>query len=228
MGALAAELVDGVCGLAPVGVDEAPLDPHGGPVVAFPFAFEQGGGDGFEAGVDSPFQPGALMDHGEGHAEPRYSVLNGALCAPCVHASGLAVATQTTASWVADLRGGQHRHWVTATAAPCTGLFKPAYVDEPLGLGMASTTEKPDDSLWWRHERLHRAVLRNPKALMPLFVPERDAVEEAWLTNPPESGVAFAEGDRLLSTWTESVRERETNDVRPFWVRRFWSKRTEW
>ncbi len=169
-----------------------------------------------------------LRDHGEGHAEPRYSMLNGALCAPCVHASGLAVATQTTASWVADLRPGQHRHWVTATAAPCTSLFKPVYVDQPLGLGSASTTEKPDDSLWWRHERLHRTVLRNPKALMPLFVPERDTVEEAWLANPPKSDEAFAEGDRLLSTWTESVRERETNDVRPFWARRYWSRRTAW
>ena len=167
-----------------------------------------------------------LRDHGDGRAEPRYSMLNGGLYAPCVHASGLAVATQTTASWVADLCLGQQRHWVTATAAPCTGLFKPVYVDKPLDLGTAATTDEPDDSLWWRHEQLHRAVLRNPKELMPLFVPERDDVESKWLANPPESGAAFGEGDRLLSTWSEAVQAHQTNDARPFWVRRYWSKRT--
>ena len=75
--------------------------------------------------------PGDLMailrDHG-GPA-PRYRLLNGAMAAPCMHAGGLATGSQTTASWVAELTSAGARHWVTGTAAPCTGLFKPVSVD---------------------------------------------------------------------------------------------------
>jgi hypothetical protein len=63
----------------------------------------------------------ALRDHGP-DGLPRYSPVNGALDAPCAHIGGLVTSTQTTASWVADLRGAAPgpdatpaRHWVTAT-----------------------------------------------------------------------------------------------------------------
>jgi len=74
-----------------------------------------------------------LRDHGGERV--RWSWLNGALGAPCAHAGGLVVNTQTTASWVSELSPGAVRHWATGTAAPCTGLFKPVSVDCPLELG---------------------------------------------------------------------------------------------
>ena len=172
-----------------------------------------------------------LRDHGEGGAGPRYTLLNGGMGAPCMHAGGLFAASQTTASWVAELRRSDARHWVTGTAAPCTGLFKPAYVGQPLDLGPPPGAT-PDGSLWWRHERLHRAVMRNPAEFMPLFASERDAFEAAWLAHPPEPPTAWAEGERLLAQWTEAVLSRSaersaaSRDLRPFWVRRYWAKRT--
>jgi hypothetical protein len=47
-----------------------------------------------------------LRDHGDGQAAPSYSWLNGGLGVPCVHAGGLVAASQTTGSWVAELRPG--------------------------------------------------------------------------------------------------------------------------
>lgn len=165
-----------------------------------------------------------LRDHGEGRSSPAYSLLTGGLRAPCVHAGGLVKAPQTTASWVAELRDGHAVHWVTATAAPCVSLFKPVRIDEPLDL-QPTPTDVADHSLWWRHERLQRAVMRNPAALRPLFIPDRDAVEARWLCEPPDPTDAFAEADRLLGRWTEAVLSHPVTDVRPFWVRQVWHVR---
>jgi dipeptidase len=166
-----------------------------------------------------------LRDHGAGSPLPRYSWINGGLNAPCVHAAGLLGASQTTASWVAELRPGACQHWVTGTATPCTSLFKPARVEDPLDLGPPPTDRDDGQSLWWRHERFARCVLTNPRELMPLFQKERDAVQAKWLANVPDSRAAFAEGDALLAEWTRAVAGRVAKDVRPFWVRGYWAKR---
>jgi secernin len=163
-----------------------------------------------------------LRDHGEGHSAPKYSWLNGGLGAPCVHAGGLVASSQTTASWVADLRNGALRHWVTATAAPCTSLFKPAYVTQPVDVGPAPGANA-DDSLWWQHERLHRIVMRDPDRLLSLYASERADLETVWLADPPDSQSAFNEAARLESDWTNTVLAHSTeSDVRPRFVQRYW------
>lgn len=164
-----------------------------------------------------------LRSHGPADCAPRYSWLNGAMGAPCVHAGGLAVHVQTTASWVAELSPAGCRHWVTATSAPCTSLFKPAYVGQPLGLHTPG--EKADQSLWWRHERLHRIVMKDPEKLFPIFKEERDALERKWIQSPPGSAEAFAEHERLIAGWIDRASERAIADTRPFYVRNYWAKR---
>ncbi len=166
-----------------------------------------------------------LRDHGD-RAWPEYRLLNGAMRAPCIHAGGAIVSAQTTASWVAELSEEGVRHWATGTAAPCVGLFKPVRVEEPLALGPLATDVPDAASLFWRHERLHRRVLRDPARLAPLFLAERDAVEARWLASPPEPREAWAEGDRLLSKWTAVVEASDgVRDVRPAWTRRYWRAR---
>jgi secernin len=171
---------------------------------------------------------GVLRDHGDGHGQPAYSWINGGLSAPCVHAGGLVASSQTTASWVAALRPERQQHWVTATAAPCTGLFKPVRVEDPLALGPPPTDRADDHSLWWRHERFSRRVMANPAALAPLFQKERDQVEERWMANPPDSHSAFSDADALLANWTQAVSAEAVPDIRPWWVRRHWQKRNRW
>jgi dipeptidase len=168
-----------------------------------------------------------LRDHGAGRATPEYRTLNGGLCAPCVHAGGWLVNSQTTASWVAELRTDGARHWATGTGSPCTGLFKPVRLDQPLDLGPAPTDRADAASLWWRGERLARRVLRDPERLLPLFAKERDELEAAWFADPPEPASAFAEGDRRLAEWTARVAGASGRDVRPLRARRYWKAREE-
>lgn len=165
----------------------------------------------------------ALADHGTGAGVPRYSLVNGGMAAPCMHAGGLAANSQTTASWVAQLRPDGAAHWVTGTAAPCTALFKPVQVTSSLDLAPDPGRWHDPAALWWRHEELHRMVMRDPAAAYPLFRPERDAVQARWLAAPPAPAAAFAEADELLARWTVAVADGiGRRDTRPAWARRYW------
>jgi dipeptidase len=164
-----------------------------------------------------------LSDHGPGREHPHYAWTHGGLNAPCVHGGGILTSSQTTGSWVAELSPAGRAHWATGTAAPCVSLFKPVSVDQPVEITVAR--DVADDSLWWRHEKLHRRVMRDPARLRPLFIEERDDMQRAWLESPPESAAAFAEADELLAKWTGAVAQVECRDVRPVWTQAYWKKR---
>jgi len=173
------------------------------------------------AGAGDPTALAAILrDHGPEAATPRYSPINGAMTAPCMHAGGLATGSQTTASWISEIRPGGARHWVTATAAPCTGVFKPVRLEHPLDLGAAEDRFDPA-ALWWRHEALHRRAMHDPEAAFGEFAAERDALEAAtWDADP---GEAFAAADAATARWASAV--GTPRDRRPWYVRRYWSVR---
>ena len=164
----------------------------------------------------------ALRDHGDA-AGPVWSPVNGALSAPCAHAGGLVTSTQSTASWVADLRG-QPLHWVTGTSAPCTSVFKPVRVAEPLDVDPPDVPGNAFDVAyrWWRHEQLHRLALRDTAASLARFTAERDRLEAAWFADPPESATAFGLADAAEERWLADLRAAGLPDRRPGWLRRQW------
>lgn len=172
--------------------------------------------------------PADLMEALRGHGTtttPRWSPVHGGLGAPCVHAGGLVASSQTTASWVSDLRpGSRHgiRHWATATSAPCTSLFKPVSVAEPLDLLPDPTNAFDGASLWWRHELLHRSTMAAHSTLMPRYRYARDRAESRWIADPPASASAFHEAERLERRWLADVAAAHLPDNRPLWVRRAW------
>lgn len=164
-----------------------------------------------------------LRDHGEGRNDPCYSWLNGALGAPCAHGGGLATGTQTTASWVSDLRDGSCRHWVTATSAPCVSIYKRVRVDVPLSA--TPVVDRILSTLWWRHERFHRLVMKDRARLWARFAQERDALEASWFHDEPDPQAAFEEADRRLADWIARLERQRVTDRRPWYVRRYWGVR---
>jgi dipeptidase len=163
-----------------------------------------------------------LRDHGPGGA-PTWSRAHGGLTAPCVHAGGMLASSQSTASWVADLRGGV-QHWATATSGPCTSLFKPVAIDEPVDLGPAPTNRAERESTWWRHEALHRLTLRDHPASLARYVAARDRTEATWLADPPTSAHAFAVARSLEQGWEDDLWQADLPDRRPSWVQRQWRR----
>lgn len=162
----------------------------------------------------------ALRDHGP-TGSPSWSPVHGGLTAPCVHAGGTVASSQSTASWVADLRGPV-QHWATATSGPCTSIFKPVAVHQPVDLGPDPTNAYDPDTAWWHHEDLHRTALRDLLGSLPHFAAERDLTEAAWLADPPPSAVAFAAARELEQRWIDDLWATDLPDRRPGWVRRQW------
>jgi secernin len=183
-----------------------------------------------EAADDVAAMWAALRDHGGAgpdlSAPPssaQWSPVNGALAAPCAHAAGIITTTQSTASWVADLRDAP-LHWVTGTSAPCTSIAKPVRVTEPAHVDPAAMPTNTFDPAyrWWRHEQLHRLALRDHGRALGRYAGARDRVEKEWFAEPPTTADAFAAGDRLEEAWLEDLVGAGLAETRPGWLRWRW------
>ena len=99
-----------------------------------------------------------LRDHGpdSDHWRPDRGLTGAQVC---MHAGfGPVRINQTTGSMVSRLHPDRPTHFFTAAAAPCTSLFKPVWLDAGLPLNEPTPTGVYDpQTLFWRHERLHRA-----------------------------------------------------------------------
>lgn len=130
------------------------------------------------------------------------------LFSPCAHASWEPTrhAGQTTSSMVSELRAGEAKHWLTGTSSPCLSVFKPARLDvEPTAYGPSAPERADAESLWWRHERLHRAVLESWDTREPLIAPERAALEQKLLDSS-DVAAAWRAHREALPGWLEKAR----------------------
>lgn len=124
-----------------------------------------------------------LRDHGQGgERHPEWRPEYAATRTVCMHAGTADQAGQTVGSLVSDLTPGRCVHWVTATAAPCIGIYKPLLLDVPVPLHGVSPTDRYDSrALWWQHERLHRAAIAgNFSQVLDDIRPERDELEATF------------------------------------------------
>lgn len=167
----------------------------------------------------------ALRDHGG--PSPRYAVSNGALAAPCAHAGGLLTATQTTASWVADLTGPGPSHYTTGTSAPCTSTFLPTPMTAPGGVdkACADLSNRFDPAhRWWRHELLHRLTLRDHAAHLARYGSVRDRIERDVLSSSPSHGEALRAVEDAEQRWLADALAADLPDRRPRWLRERWRR----
>ncbi|MBI1944314.1 MAG: C69 family dipeptidase [Deltaproteobacteria bacterium] len=143
---------------------------------------------------------------------------------PCAHASPLPTRTsgQTTGSLIAHL-GATPRAWATGTSSPCLSIFKPIPIASGhlLDSGPAPSGRPDPDSLWWRHERVHRAALVSWSERAPL-VQRRAAELEAAIS---DDGTCWERHRAALPEWLSEI-ERVGRESRSIGQRWFW-RRTE-
>ena len=152
----------------------------------------------------------ALRDHGE---DPDWSPANTHGRTICMHAAQGPRRSQSVASMVSELRPGRAVHWLTGTSAPCISLFKPMLFETGLPPpGPAPTDRFDDETLWWRHERLHRALLRDFSAGLASIEGERDALEAEFQARI--DGALDAGAEVLKRAVAECWREADAAEAR--------------
>ena len=96
----------------------------------------------------------------------------------CMHAGSFWRPSQTTGSLVARL-GEAPQLAVTATSAPCLGLFQPLDFASAAGSDLIARENAPvEDGLWWRFEAVHRRALAD-SGFRQALRRSRDEVEAA-------------------------------------------------
>jgi secernin len=163
----------------------------------------------------------------------------------CIHAKPVFVPTQTTSAYVGHLLPELQTHWFTGTAAPCTSLFKPVFVETGLpDLGPPPLGEYDGRSLWWLHERLHRRILEDHSTRVAILQNDQKEFESRYLTRVSQiqsdmkSGrsakdrakvlrqiteEAFAEAQNLESKWLDRMEGLSIQRKPGLFYRRYWA-----
>ena len=166
-----------------------------------------------------------LRDHGSDNYRPDKGIFGVQVCN---HASfGPVRIDGTNSSLASHLNPDHPTHFITGTAAPCTGIFKPVWVDAPITDYDPQPTGTYDEAtLFWRHEALHRTILRDFQHRLSLIQPERDGLETQFVQGAlalaaasaeertPFASQCFAQADEALAHWREMQTEVEDRTTR--------------
>jgi dipeptidase len=161
----------------------------------------------------------------------------------CAHAGGF-IDSQSVSSMVSHLHTEGETHWFTGSSSPCTGIFKPYYID----IGEAFPTgEKPDNiynsnSFWWKHEIIHRWIIKNYNERIKLIKEEQENIQENFILEEAkikEKIINMNENDKkkylqdfvgncynraleVENNWLEKIKTISSSTNQPLLHRIFW------
>jgi len=186
--------------------------------------------------IDVPFAMKVMRDHGV-NTDDNWLPGKGILGAEvCMHASfGPVRGSQTTGSMVSHLAPDGHTHWVTGTSATCTSVFKPVWIDAGLpNFDPSPTGMYEGATVWWRHENLHREILRDYSTRIKMIAAERDGLEGKFLNEVEycfETSVearqrltqqCFEDVEKIEAQWLASVINHPIEQRRPLFDQIAW------
>jgi hypothetical protein len=165
-----------------------------------------------DTGRHSPLSMmGVLRDHGEEGESAHWTPEQTLRRSICMHAGAGARRSQTTASMVAEWTPSGLQLWFTASSAPCLSIFKPVRRRIPIPADAAPLADRFDErTRWWRHERLHRAALKNYSYVSAAIAGERDALEACFLEiigrDPNAALACWRQADEAEDRWLDLAR----------------------
>lgn len=139
----------------------------------------------------------------------------------CMHATGWLNPSTTTGSMIAEVPiNGPITVWFTGTSMPCLSVYLPFFFG---GRTLANNWQlpgaKPDQSLWWQAEKLHRQICQDYQKFKPYIDEERAEFQTRLLLNaesltqkandPSEldlfSEDCLQEYRRLIDKWSATI-----------------------
>jgi len=138
----------------------------------------------------------------------------------CMHAGyGPVRGSQSVGSLVSHIIGEQATHWFTGTSAPCTGIFIPVWIDAGLPeMGSTPSGEYDEHSLFWQHERLHRAVIQQYGDRLGAYAADRDDLQERFIED--ERRLRSSSAEERLQFSQACLRDADN-------ARRLWQTKVE-
>jgi len=127
-----------------------------------------------------------------------YTPVRGSMKDICMHAGGTTRPSQTAGSLIVLLYEDLQLSWVTATSTPCISLYKPVFI--PAGIpdiGKPKGTYDPQ-SLWWKHEKLHRKLLSQYRTYAPEIRKEVEELERKLEKLAKELRDKYVKGEASL------------------------------
>ncbi len=156
---------------------------------------------------------------------------------PCGHASWLKTrqSGQTTGSMVSRLSASGSLHWMTGTSSPCLSVFKPfALGSELISTGALAGESYDAESLWWRHEHLHRLTLGDYARRRAMTEIARRELEAKFLSlsngDLPTAAACQTAWDEHLAAlpdWIDRITHEAHHDRRWFLTKRYWNAQNQ-
>ncbi len=162
-------------------------------------------------GVEDFFQ--ALRQHDREDFHPKKAT-TGCIC---MHATGFTNPSDTTGSMVAEIRkDGQSTIWLTGSSHPCMSLYLPFYFGIDWNHDLFSPTAHPDQSLWWRVNKIQQGISKNYPVLQPKWKYRLDHLQsnlivenENLLKGNPDKQKLSLFMDKCLNDYLEVIRSFE-------------------
>ncbi|MCH7763952.1 MAG: C69 family dipeptidase [Candidatus Marinimicrobia bacterium] len=174
-----------------------------------------------------------LRDHGTEPYRPDSHFFMNQLCAHSAN-SIARHASQSVGSMVAHLSDNGFTAWVTGTSAPCTALFKPIDITDAQLLENKIPGKVFDaDSLWWRHEKLHRSILQDYANRIKIIEREQREFEKTLINSfSTSTGAekmditlkAFKNADALTTKWLTKLNSSTPLSNMSWLYHRYWKK----
>lgn len=153
----------------------------------------------------------------------------------CMHAGfGPIRASQSTGSMVVEISNGFPKVWVTGSSAACLSIFLPVSIFHPTSLFEVIPDKTFDGkSLWWRHELIHRRIIKNYQSLKDEYQLERDEIEKQFInqTNGITNDHDIAEFsvkaseivENFLERWINLTAEKDSHSHNRFLYKSAWN-----
>lgn len=186
--------------------------------------------------IDAAMMMSFLRNHND-HGDQKWSPGKGITGADvCMHSGwGPIRGSQTTGSMVSQLDGSDTIHFMTATSAPCTSIFKPVWID--CGIPTDETSPKgiyDEKALYWRHEALHRSILKDYAVGISVLKEEQQLFEKEMLKEVTQNLTAsynqrkelskrfYSKADALEVKWLQEVNKLKIEDRNPLLYQTVW------
>lgn len=162
---------------------------------------------------------------------------SGSMECVCMHAGGGLITSQTTGSFIVQLKEGRVYIWATGSSIPCISVFKPFWFEASDNQEYEEQNRHKLIDYWKRQEIFHRMVLNGRIEKLDSYLQKRDRLEGELNRLAAEAATsiekaktteyAFAAERELVDEMMKNSSNAAKNSNSSMYYRLYWSKQNK-